>query len=181
MRSHIKELHPSILEKKNKKQNSNKIIDKKQEESKPSLSFSRTFKCPICTVSYVREDSLRAHIRVHQRACNGQKGVVVVDTSVIRDEDPDDPEEMISSQEKHNIQVPSVPETFTVIEQQQQQQVVFYVPSVNNETNETILLSPNSGNNILEQLHLQQGVQYILVPSSATEGFETQVTTAFHQ
>lgn len=182
MRAHMKEYH-SDHEKQTKRTNAMKASIKalKQSESsssrKETLNFLKSFKCPMCPVSYVREDSLRSHIRVHQRARNGQKGIVVVDTSMLNEEDPDDPEETPPGQPAPPTSA-AEPLTVSVLDPgaTSTQQVVFYVPSdVNPEPQDPLLLSPNSGNNLLEQLNLQQGVQYILVPSSATEGFETQV------
>jgi hypothetical protein len=78
MRSHIKTEHAEHFEEqKNKSKKSDKSTKKKKTENTSNLK--RIYNCSICSVSFVREDSLRSHVRVHERANTGQKGVVVVD------------------------------------------------------------------------------------------------------
>lgn len=124
----MREQHPALTEKKEKKR-----------RSEDNRGFTKDHQCPMCDESYVREDSLRAHIRVHERANTGQKGVVVVDTSH-------------PTFEVRNTQIEKP--AFEV--NQGEQQVLFYVPNIV-ESHDSLVLGA-----------MQQGVHYILVPSAET-------------
>ncbi|KAF4519867.1 hypothetical protein B566_EDAN005205 [Ephemera danica] len=178
LRTHLKFEHPEVFKKQSRKSKSDTNSgsrNSKADNIAKAIVFKRNFKCRVCSLSFVRNDSLRAHVKIHEQAAIGRKGVVVVD-SLRTDDNPDDPEVVPAATIQPPTTIPE-PVSHTVHPISAPQQMLFYVPNVVQSLpqQDHLLLSPNSGNNLLEQLNLQHGVQYILVPSTtAADSFDTQ-------